>query len=508
MKLNAFVVYEELRKTLSVRMEGKPRDEVMFGRAEFVAGDNVQFQKGHLYLGFCDQLPKRPSLLADVIIVCLGANPPAAYANERCIRLVVDQVTNIFHVANALTEIFDKFEAWDEALVEAADQGRDLAHTVQLSEEIFGNPVLLANRHFRYISYSRQIDEDPRLEEFRPDLDGMVSLARVAEGLKDQPINMTEQKPMRGHSLFDLLSVNLFDGARYVGSATVVYANGTPQEGHRQLVAHLGKRLESQLKRHPELRYSENDAVRKSVSHMLDGLPVDPSEWRRASKAITESHFVCVKARPRDLTREAPADYLCGMFEENIANCVAVMHADAIVAVVNTTPEAVDDGSLESEVRYVLEQAQLYGGMSDAYSDMMSTRPYYRQASVALERGREKDPDDYCHKFCDHVLSYMIEHCSGEFSDTMTYARGLKAVIEHDRNAGSEYVRTLRTYLDNNMNVAQTARELFIHRTSLMARLERIERLMGLDLSNADNRLHLALNLRMAKAREERGKEG
>ena len=39
---------------------------------------------------------------------------------------------------------------------------------------------------------------------------------------------------------------------------------------------------------------------------------------------------------------------------------------------------------------------------------------------------------------------------------------------EHDDSSGSDYMRTLRCYLDNHCNVVQTARELFIHRSTLL----------------------------------------
>ena len=79
----------------------------------------------------------------------------------------------------------------------------------------------------------------------------------------------------------------------------------------------------------------------------------------------------------------------------------------------------------------------------------------------------------------------------------MTYVKGLQRVIDHDAHSQTDYVKTLRTYLDNNMNIAQTARDLFIHRTSLIARLERIASLLDIDLDNPNDRLQLAINLRM-----------
>lgn len=62
---------------------------------------------------------------------------------------------------------------------------------------------------------------------------------------------------------------------------------------------------------------------------------------------------------------------------------------------------------------------------------------------------------------------------------------------------GPELVRTAAVYLDRAGSVQRTARELGVHRQTLYHRLERIERLSGLDLDSGRDRLmlHLALLL-------------
>ena len=58
------------------------------------------------------------------------------------------------------------------------------------------------------------------------------------------------------------------------------------------------------------------------------------------------------------------------------------------------------------------------------------------------------------------------------------------------------YAETLRIYLQNNESIAATAKELALHRSSLIDRLERIRQLLGLDLSDPDVRLLLQVILR------------
>ena len=64
---------------------------------------------------------------------------------------------------------------------------------------------------------------------------------------------------------------------------------------------------------------------------------------------------------------------------------------------------------------------------------------------------------------------------------------------EHDRTRRSDLVRTLKTYFTAGGNASEAADRLFLHRNSMLYRLERIQKLTGLDLR--DDRVALALQL-------------
>ena len=64
---------------------------------------------------------------------------------------------------------------------------------------------------------------------------------------------------------------------------------------------------------------------------------------------------------------------------------------------------------------------------------------------------------------------------------------------EHDRTRRSDLVLTLKTYFAAGGNASEAADRLFLHRNSMLYRLERIQKLTGLDLK--DNRVALALQL-------------
>jgi len=82
--------------------------------------------------------------------------------------------------------------------------------------------------------------------------------------------------------------------------------------------------------------------------------------------------------------------------------------------------------------------------------------------------------------------------------------RGLRspqaaAVLEFDERSGTDYARTLRTYLDCARDSASTALRLDVHQNTLRYRLRRAHELFDIDLFDAEDTLTLWLSLRVAE---------
>jgi DNA-binding PucR family transcriptional regulator len=85
----------------------------------------------------------------------------------------------------------------------------------------------------------------------------------------------------------------------------------------------------------------------------------------------------------------------------------------------------------------------------------------------------------------------------------LLFPEGLRRLIAHDEASPTSYVETLRTYLENNLSIAKTSSELYVHRSTLMERLARIKRELGLDLEDPDEQLRLRILLQAMQARDE-----
>jgi DNA-binding PucR family transcriptional regulator len=66
--------------------------------------------------------------------------------------------------------------------------------------------------------------------------------------------------------------------------------------------------------------------------------------------------------------------------------------------------------------------------------------------------------------------------------------RVLAAIRGYDAKTGSELDATLRAYVEHGGSIAQTAEALFLHRNSVLYRIQRIEELSGITLRDRHTR--------------------
>lgn len=97
-------------------------------------------------------------------------------------------------------------------------------------------------------------------------------------------------------------------------------------------------------------------------------------------------------------------------------------------------------------------------------------------------------PDDY---FFELFITKRVD----ELSAQLFVDHYLGLLIEADKKKDSQLLETLDSYLANNQNIASTSRELFIHRNTLLYRIEKIESLLSHSLSEKDYTLYLQLAL-------------
>ncbi len=79
----------------------------------------------------------------------------------------------------------------------------------------------------------------------------------------------------------------------------------------------------------------------------------------------------------------------------------------------------------------------------------------------------------------------------------------MRPLAEYDQQNRGSLVKTVEAYFSHHGNISQTAESLFVHRNTLLYRMERIQELTHLQLDQANMRLALHLALKLWQLRPE-----
>lgn len=133
-------------------------------------------------------------------------------------------------------------------------------------------------------------------------------------------------------------------------------------------------------------------------------------------------------------------------------------------------------------------------GIGRSAADVRMWRDSFRQAGQALEMARrlKVETPRYFPDLSVYRLLLQLEH----HPDLHTFKDEILGMLLAYEGSG-DLIRTLEVYFDHHGILSQAAEALFIHRNTLIYRMERIAEITGLDLDNTEIRLAVQLALRI-----------
>lgn len=127
-----------------------------------------------------------------------------------------------------------------------------------------------------------------------------------------------------------------------------------------------------------------------------------------------------------------------------------------------------------------------------AASDLSGLPSSYREACLALTVGRVFYEKESVFFYPELGVGRLIYQLPENTCDCFLHEIfGEKIPDRFD----DETLKTVDTFFENSLNIAETARQLFIHRNTLVYRIEKIEKMTGLDIRTFDNALTFKLTL-------------
>ena len=212
--------------------------------------------------------------------------------------------------------------------------------------------------------------------------------------------------------------------------------------------------------------------------------------------------------RPIDERLESvPVDVIQGLFPDRQNDFVLSM-GEADVALIHQLPENADGHDLDKAAQMIGEalkvdgESSVFVGVGTIATHLRDLAKSYKEAQIAIEVGKVFDTERYIVNYENLGIGRLIYQLPTTLCEMFLQEVFKKNPIDA---LDQETLFTIYKFFENNLNVSETARKLFVHRNTLVYRLEKIKKLTGLDLREFDDAITFKVALMVKKYLTSRG---
>ena len=137
-----------------------------------------------------------------------------------------------------------------------------------------------------------------------------------------------------------------------------------------------------------------------------------------------------------------------------------------------------------------------YIGIGTTVDNLKDLARSFKEAQTAMEVGKVFDTEKTIVSYEALGIARLIYQLPTTLCETY-----LKEVFKLGsiESLDQETLFTIQRFFENNLNVSETSRKLFVHRNTLVYRLEKIKKFTGLDLREFDHAIIFKIALMVNK---------
>lgn len=255
----------------------------------------------------------------------------------------------------------------------------------------------------------------------------------------------------------------------------------------------------SSIKQYYDEKYDRNNFIKNVILDNI--LPGDIYVKARELHFNTDVNRVVLLIRTASGSDVSAFDIIQNLFPDKQKDFVLNI-SESDVVLVKEIKANIESKDLEKLARSIVDtlSGEFYTsaivGIGTAVVGIKDLARSFKEAQVALEVGKVFDTEKAIISY-DNLgiarLIYQLPTTLCEMFLREVFKKGSIESLDH------ETLFTIQKFFENNLNVSETSRKLFVHRNTLVYRLEKIKKLTGLDLREFDHAIVFKVALMVKK---------
>jgi PucR family transcriptional regulator, purine catabolism regulatory protein len=168
----------------------------------------------------------------------------------------------------------------------------------------------------------------------------------------------------------------------------------------------------------------------------------------------------------------------------------------------NRPPISIEDAKQYASHIYMalnkhVKQTTFLVGIGSQYETIHSLHKSFSEANEAIRLMQKIEDHEGISHFEDHAVYHFLDSNIKDVELERFFMKSLGILYEHDRLHGTSYIITLENFFSNNLNISETAKSMFLHRNTLIYRIEKIKEILSNDLKNSEELLQYQLAIKI-----------
>ena len=501
-KLNMHIFIDEL-STYNPVASIDNSTELCLTQVRFLPTNSSELSDDILYISDSSNLKSINESEKKLNFICHNKDENAAQQtiNTNLNIVFLDGSLSAQTLFNILLDIFEKYRRWNQRMLDCILNLGAMQELMDIGVEMLRNPIALFNNSLELIIYSGKLPEhyEGTIWE-KVILTGYTPLEDYTDSQKKELfMELGDQRePFLYKSSesdkYTNLIANLYKNDLKIGSFGSTDINQPYSLGQQSLVGHLKKIVEAAfcIQMEEEFYVPDSNSIieRKLKGYYVEERVIEAFLSEQNWNNINSYYLIVFDCFIADFTEESMVKLYRSRIKRFLPKALIVLYKNQLVAV---QPGDSEFYSIKDFKKF-LSESGLKCGISLKFQEFIELKYNYKQALSALREGLNKPDSSTQHPNCFLYQDYFTEdliHSLEKESGLRHLCRPEILILkEHDDHAGSEYIKTLYQYLLCGRNISATSEALFIHRNTLIYRIERIKEIIDVDLDESRYLFH------------------
>jgi carbohydrate diacid regulator len=255
----------------------------------------------------------------------------------------------------------------------------------------------------------------------------------------------------------------------------------------------------SSIKQYYNEKYDRGNFIKNVVLDNI--LPGDIYTKARELRFNTDVSRVVLLVRTTSSAGVSLFEMVQNLFPDKQKDFVFSVSESDIVIVKEVKPN-IDSKDLEKLARSISDTfgsemyAKVMVGIGTTVVGIKDLARSFKEAQVSLEISKVFDTERTIVRYDNLGIARLIYQLPTTLCEMFLSEVFKKGSID---SLDKETLFTIQKFFENNLNVSETSRKLFVHRNTLVYRLEKIKKLTGLDLREFDHAITFKVALMVKK---------